>query len=440
MLMYFAASAIYLLYLSVFWLVVKRDGGCLVGKSAPAFSLALLLNFFILILPGVLIQWAELFPTVLSHGALKIPKGILVEAANHFLFSQALFLLTILWLSLLSKNKYKSLGVGDLNRRPPLVWLIGMVLGLTTYYFYAVGLTTTPAYLLLTEGTVQAKLAKADFLLAQNHGRPPELIFQFIRFILPLSVFLIWQRYILSPSKRNFILLFQVVACAALFFLHDYQKAPIFILILGLVWIYVFYKGIKTKIILAGAGLVFLLAAYNAMHLGLGKNDIAGGIDALFNRLFILQIQGYFYIYWLFEPDPQLIYRGALFSSYIFENLPPRADSVVMEVMYGKSDANVNMNSYYLAEAYSSMGMYGIYLSPFFMGLYCFLVNRFFVFISWTSRVSELTLPLSLTFFLFFFPISQGFNSFLWLRNVVIFLFFSAIVLVAWRVRSARVY
>ena len=214
---------------------------------------------------------------------------------------------------------------------------------------------------------------------------------------------------------------------AFIYFSYELQKAPVFIFIFGLIFIHSFHRGLSWKIFVILPILVIGLLGLNAYFFDITEfEDIAFLIEKVVTRLFIMQNQGMYYIVEHISPDFKWLKNGAILSSVFFSDIPQRADGVVMEKMYGYAPSNVNMNTYFLGQAYSIAGTIGMVISSFIMGshlcLYLVIFKKLY------QKNIAFFMPLSVVFYLFFIPINQGFNSFLYGRNVIFFIIFSFII------------
>lgn len=293
--------------------------------------------------------------------------------------------------------------------------------------FLKIGINNIPLIVSFRGDLVAAQILKAQ-LITGEISKLPEFLNQIFRILIPLVPFMAAnQVFSQNGSKKHKWTLILSFLAAAVYYTYDLQKAPLFLFVFGLMFIHAYHRGLRWKILIIIPMLIIALLGINAFYFNITNlNDIMFLIEKVVTRLFIMQNQGMYYIVEHIKPDTEFLKTGAILSSFIFSDLPERPSSIVMKIMYGYSAANVNMNTYFLGQAYSSAGTIGVILSSLIIGSH--LCIYLVIFKKLYKKNIEFFMPLSVVFYLFFIPINQGFNSFLYGRNAIFFIVFGFFV------------
>lgn len=147
--------------------------------------------------------------------------------------------------------------------------------------------------------------------------------------------------------------------------LYETQKAPVIFLMLGTLFIiYLKKKRIMKTMFLIGS-IVFLAILLQAT---LSGTELNVAINSMADRFLLGQNQGFYHIINKITPNEKYWFT----NFYFVERLgitPARADvDIIPYLNYVSSLDIVNVNSYYLGEAWSMFGYYGLILSPILVG------------------------------------------------------------------------
>jgi len=381
----------------------------------------MIMSFGIMILPG------------LMSLLLFEPDVLVIKRATNYqtivlalLYSFIVCLISCIWIAH-ERRIIKKLQVGNIkllhvNKITVLVFInIMVLLGI----IFTRRVENIPLFHLLRFDALLAAEIKYQYM-HKLIPTAPEVLNQYLRFFSSIAFFycVFNFRRIQGNAVMKIILTITTFLLALIFFALDGHKSPAFLLVIGMLLLISVRKQKLIHHVNILIGLLVMISFYSlfASTISLGDRNL---LEVFAERLFYGQMSGTIFIMDRFAPDLELLKHGFIGASHIFDNLPRKADSIIMEEIYGISSTNVNMNSFFISEAFSWGGHFGIWFSIIFMFLYVIAVLHFLKFVS--GRCYEIYYPLSASFFIFYFPILQGFNTFLYGRNLIFFVVFSSI-------------
>jgi hypothetical protein len=403
------------------------------GKMSNPFGFFIIINFFLISLPGVLIVYSGQYGTLLNEGVFSVDRSVIDTVTYAYLYSVAvIFLSTMLASVIFSGFDVNHTALFSLEKEPPLL-MFGLVSTVVSIIYLAVlfnkiGINNIPMYWAIIGDLPQAATLKAG-LIRGDIVKISESANQFFKILIPLTSYILFNRILSRQSSYRYKAIFFVSVFVAFgFYSYELHKAPFMLFLLGLIFLYMTHRGLRKRIIFFILLVFILLVIINMIYFEIDWNNLNLALEKVFTRLIIMQNQGMYFIVDMIEPDLERLKNGMLFGSYIFDDIPQRADAIVMESLYGSVESNVNMNTYFLGEAYSSMGLIGLAVSPFIIATQ--LIVYLVLFKILIRRHYDFFFPLSLVVFIFFIPINQNFNSFLYLRNFTFVVVFSSLIFV----------
>lgn len=296
-----------------------------------------------------------------------------------------------------------------------LISLVCVILQVTLF-------SKSPLLFLLSGQTEQAYAARIAMQIDPSSFYPP-FIRTFLVFFTTFQAYYVFYAYNRLHKKTFFktLVVFISIGVAVFQSLYEAQKAPLILFLVGLLFIrYIHKPKIITNAVYFGCiiGIVLLLVSY---VLGI---DINSALDGVVSRTFLGQNQGFYNIIEHIKPDSKYWFQDLYFAGSLGLN-PSRADVDVIPYIYGSRDDIVNVNSYFLGQAWSMFGYLGLIVSPVIvacaLGFYLVVLDRLI------KIDSKVFVP----FMIFFIPsvmLNQSFTYFLYgkyfflgLINIVIF-------------------
>ncbi|MDC1340571.1 hypothetical protein N8222_02065 [Oceanospirillaceae bacterium] len=426
------AVSLTLLVLALLYLYFMLVGIKFIGVRSNPFGLFFGINFFVFSLPGIIFVYSPSLDTLLNSGIMSVSSSTIEYVTYAYFLSLLILMIMVFVASYVFRGFHvRKNCVSTIAQKNAVSRFIVISLWLNASFilvlFQKIGINNIPLIESIRGDLGASHVLKAK-LITGEISKLPESVNQLFRILIPLTAYLSMdQCFSNNTMRKNKIVLFLSVIIAFIYFSYELQKAPVFIFIFGLIFIYSFHRGLKWKVMLSLPILLVALLGVNAFYFNITDlEDIMVLVEKVATRLFIMQNQGMYYIVEHISPNANYAKNGAILSSFIFSDMPRRADSVVMEIMYGYAEGNVNMNTYFLGQAYSIAGTVGIILGPFVIGshlcLYLVIFKKLY------KKNIDFFMPISIVFYLFFVPINQGFNSFLYGRNVIFFVVFGFII------------
>jgi hypothetical protein len=421
--------------LALFIGIVKLSFGSISTICKSPLYVFLLFNIFVVSLPGVLYLFF-LNETVASFSHYGLLKEDTISTVT-FLFIYSIFIL-FLSIPLLKLCKFNQIApfrdgeTGRMNKTTLFLLLIVQFLFLMIGLI-VIGFDNIPILHLFRGDLMRAQVLKAEILTGVIPSNIPYLGILFKLYILFLPAYLC--NLLLFTRGREGILPVKLSILKAYFYLsflitfvyltHQAHKGPLVLYLLMLFSIKLFYRKFDVKL------LFFVLCTFIVLilffYFSYDISNIEGLFQLFFNRAFLSQNFGMYLIYQWVEPDVNSAFHGIPFVKN-FMVLSARADEIVMVYLNGgHTDGNVNMNTFFLGEAYSAFGLVGAVIAPFLVVLVLLVT---FAFYSFGARInSTIFFPLLYIHLFFFFPLNQTFNRIIYFTESAFVFFFTVFIL-----------
>ncbi len=398
----------------------------LAGKKTHPLALFVIIQICIFSLPGVILIS---FLGFQSFRYDSINESVKFEIGLWYIYSIMVFILFNCFF-------IKSFNIKSYNNNVSSIINYDQVISkATTIFFIALLgllaklllLKTPPIYYLLEGDFERAYQARIEIQLNQKDYYLP-YIGNLTSLLSVYQFYFLYYFYTFSNKKSFYlkILLLASFSLACIECLYETQKAPLIFMLLGCVFIYYLKKHTIKKLI--GALAIIFIVGIILQSLVVGS-DIENALSSVSDRFLLGQNQGFYHIINSIKPDAKYWFS----SFYFIERLgvtPSRADVDVIPYMtfYNGADL-VNVNSYYLGEAWSMFGYYGLVFAPIIVA---FSVALF-------VKVIDLFIDYKPIYFIPFsvyiipeFRLNQAFNYFLFGKEFVlklIMVFFIAITI-----------
>ena len=417
---------------AIFIYLSKNYSLKLIGKHAHPIGLVFFVKLFLTSAIGIVLVMGEYYDN--NHNIIEgVNDDSLIIVTVAFFYSYLLFFILTIFTKKIDLKKYHKPNI-DANVK--FICSILFLMFIYNVYIYIMAEGNLPIFLLLSgEGSIAVNTLKAFFLTDQLGIKIP-YIDLLIKLIFPFSSIYILNIIYTNSGIKYLKILFGISIILNLFYLtHDGQKAPFFILLIMLGFLSSYYKGISKKVILLGfIALIGLQQMYVVSH---SITDKYSSImeNPFFNRLFIGQSRGMYYIDDWIEPD--IVYmKHAIPLIHKFDDSDmQRADAKVMIMRFGKTDIHVNMNTYYLGEAYSMLGNAGYIIAPIIVTIslfiYLFIFNRLY------RKDYIFFLPVSIVFFLNI-PITQAFYPFIFQKEAIVQFLMIGVLYMIYKITKKR--
>lgn len=396
----------------------------LIGKYSHPLGALFFLKIFFTSAIGIMLVSGEYLDN--NNNIIEgVKDASIINVTIAFLYSYLIFFLMIFLVFIISKKidlqKYHTiLRESELSKNVLFVYFMLVVMLIYSGYIFYMSNGNLPILLLISgEGSTAVNTLKALFLTDQMDIRIPyfDLL---IKIIFPFS-----SLYILNliysqklDNIKHLKILFYISLLLNLFYLtHDGQKAPFFILLIMIGFLYMYYHGIKTKIIILGLLALIGLQQFFVASFSITESSDTLMEDPFFQRLIIGQSEGMYYMDDWITPNTEYVKHAIPLINKFDTSLTKRADAELMIMKFGVTDIHVNMNTYYLGEAYSMFGVAGYILAPLVVSLS--IIIYILIFLKLYKVDYLFFLPISIVFF-FNIPITQAFYPFLFQKEAVI--------------------
>ena len=408
-----AIAFITILFFLVSNVIYRAAGIRLKGNGAHPLSLLFIVQFCIFSFPGVL---AISFFGIQSDRYAGISDSVRFEIGLWYVYSVLIFLFcNIFFLKIFNVknyNRYIATNIDSTAARRYAVIIVALaLLALIAKLIFS---KTPPLVYLISGNAEMAYNARIDIQTnPQSYYLP--YISNIISFLSVFQFYLVFYTYSFSARKGKSAIILLIISfvLAATECLYETQKAPIVFLFLGIVFIIYLRSQAIMKLILMFAIVAIMVVILQAYVI---DANLADALDTSLDRFILGQNQGFYHIINSIKPDEKYWFS----SFYFIERLgvtPARADiDVIPYIDIYKNVDIVNVNSYYLGEAWSMFGYYGLLLSPVIVG---FSVALF-------VKILDLLIGFNAIFFIPFsiyiipeFRINQAFNYFLYGKEFV---------------------
>ena len=405
--------------LTFFLIILKGRNGYSV------YGLVLILSIGIVVAPGVLLV-TFFSPDVLIN-QLGISDETKVVFFTYFIASVVMMLFAERLI-----NRYD----GNFGFAPPqisLLYIGSVVLWVMLFLIvFSRGIYNIPLFSLFLNSAEEAAIIKKMYMTKQL-PQANVLIDQCARFMSTVLLFYSFGSYLIKNKITYFLVFVSILIPSFLYLMLDGHKAQLVLIIFALLVVY--YRvnmRVSTgnvnvyKVVLIGVATLIVFIWYYVEALGLGVREVEFVLSKLIERAFFMQSAGAYIIFDSIQPNLEYLKNGFLGATYVFDDIPEPVFSVIMTETYGVSETNVNMNSYFISEAYAWGGDAGVIFSIFYIFAFTIASVRVIQYIS--RRDFLLFNSMLAAYFVFYYPILQGFNSFLYLRNLVYFVFFGLMI------------
>ncbi|MCL1133020.1 hypothetical protein [Shewanella hafniensis] len=346
---------------------------------------------------------------------------------SFYLYSLVVLLLLIPWCAqpYAKVDLYGRIKSGVVYSEYSCLPLVSIQILMALISFLYIGVENLPLYVAFNDGFIQASIVKASLMKGELDYNIPFFHNLFKIYIITLPLVLTSAR---AYNRKSVTYTVCVISCLVtmIYLIADLQKAPAVLFAIAIFFVRLHILGSSWRSFVIISILVLLSMLLYLLPYIVGDNmDLFSGVLAFINRAFVAQVTGMYFIVALIKPDINYILYNFPFAGRFFD-LPPKADAIVMTELFGYKESNVNMNSYFLGEAYSSMGIWGLLISPFVV---LFTLAISFLFYSWlTQKNAFIGFSLCLVGILFYMPINQSFNSFLWMKDFLLLFVYSLMV------------
>ncbi|NUW63194.1 hypothetical protein HUZ94_06295 [Cronobacter sakazakii] len=356
------ALCISFLFYLMLSLVYRKIGINLSGDKIHPFALSVIIQFCIFSLPGVIIISFLGYSSARYYG---ISDANRLSIGLWYVYSLIVYFLTFFILAgcfkIKNYNKYAGIPVRYVNNIVYIrVALLLSIVFLAVKLFFS---KKAPIFYLLEGDFSGAYAARVDI---QTN---PQLYYipyfsNLISLLLIFQFYFIFYFYIFADKKSWRMTFFTVISfcIAATECLYETQKAPIIFLMFGALFIVYLRKSTIMKIAVPVGGVAFIVILLQAIVSGSGLED---GFNSAADRFLLGQNQGFYHIINSIIPDSKYWYTNFYFIER-FGIQPARADvDVIPYLNYVAGLDIVNVNSYYLGEAWSMLGYGGLIIAPF---------------------------------------------------------------------------
>jgi len=431
----FIAIAVTIIFFMLLCFLAKKNGINIIGLGAHPLGVFIAIQICIFSMPGVILIS---FMGVISERYTGIDQPTLLNIGLWYFYSVfVIFFILLFIVSIFKPFNYKQAVMGSKHSDSAwsscksIIIISAICITLQVALF-----SKSPLLYLLSGQTEQAYAARIAMQTDPSSFYPP-FIRTFLVFFTTFQAYYVFYVYNRLQYKNIASLCVLILSiCIAIFqSLYEAQKAPLILFLVGLLFIrYIHKPKIIANVIYSGCilGVAVLLVSY---VLGI---DVNSAIEGVASRTFLGQNQGFYNIIEYIKPDSKYWFQDLYFSGSLGLN-PSRADVDVIPYIYGARDDIVNVNSYFLGQAWSMFGELGLIVSPVIvacaLGFYLIVLDRLI------KIDSNVFVP----FMIFFIPsimLNQSFTYFLYgkyfflgLINIFIFLM---IVKISSRVKIIR--
>lgn len=280
-----------------------------------------------------------------------------------------------------------------------------------------------PLRVLFTDGFLAAMSRRYEYQTGDAIRRIPYLsnIFDGL-LIVSIYYISLWQiAYKKEHRKFKSISLFVLTLVVSFYnFAYDLQKAPFLIFIISLLYFsFLLFHFRVVYLVIIASGLVAFLVYVSYYMTG---NFYFEG--SLLERIIVGQNQGLYLIFQYIQPSLKYALFGLPFAS-LFDLSQINADVEIIPYVYNNSEHIVNVNTYYLAQAWSMFGEFGVLISPFIVWFVVCIYNHFII----RAFPKNFLINAAFSFaFLTMIPLNMSFTFFLYPKNM--FISFIPVVLI----------
>jgi len=394
------------------------------GATAHPIGLFFVIQILIFSMPGVLMVS---FFDVSSERYFGINNDELVTIGIWYLYAVTVMLLIVLFL-------FKGLGLYryqfELNKIREFDFdahwsgcILIICFCVVTIVLQQLLFEAPPIYHLMTGDSELAYLTRVDMQENPEKYYPPYVRFA-LNFINIFQVYYVYFFYCRLKIKKlsHALYLFISLAIATYQALYETQKAPIVFILIGLSFIgYLNSPKMVSNII----KIIFIFVGVILFSSLIIDADFNSAFTGVIDRVFLGQNQGFYQIISNIKPDEKYWFQDVYFAGSLGVN-PSRADVDVIPYIYGDRDDVVNVNSFFLGQAWSMFGELGLIISPFIVA------TSISIFIMICDKLIKISPTIFIPFMIYTIPslsINQSFTQFLYgkyfiLNFICIFIFY----------------
>ncbi|MGL5102056.1 MAG: hypothetical protein ACRC6N_05870 [Plesiomonas sp.] len=412
--------------------VIKKtyefSGVVLWGNGAHPLGLFYIIQIFIFSMPGTIMISFMGVKSIRYNG---INDDTLLEIGLWYFYAIALmsFILLISFQTFNMKNYNRAVS-GIYNFNVNRYWsgtviLIWFCLICTVLQY--VSFEKPSIYYLFKGDALLAYQTRVDMQTNPSKYYPPfvRVFFTFITMYQSYITFFIYKG-LRNKNKKHSMYLCTSIIIAIYHSLYETQKSPFIILMVGLFFINKLYSSSAGKNILYIIFLLCISILTTSIVMGL---DISSTIDGIIDRVILGQNQGYYHIINSISPDEKYLFQ----DFYLAESLgikTARADIDVLPYIYGDRDDVVNVNSFFLGQAWSMFGLLGLIISPLVVGI------SITIFIKIIDSLILYDRIIFVPFMIYIIPslsVNQSFTQFLYGKYFIINIIYVTLVFVFFR-------
>jgi oligosaccharide repeat unit polymerase len=395
------------------------------GDKAHPFSLFIIMQFCILSLPGVILISFFNFE---SRRYVGIDESLRASIGYWYLYSVFVYFSVAFMLFYFFRCNWYSRYIAERinNKENNVLFGIVLCLAITLFLLKVIFSKPAPLWYLLLGDARTAYIVRVDMQL--NHDK------YYIPYVSKfISQYLVYQFYFclyycffaLKKSNKLYFGLVLSFIMATIECLYDTQKAPFIFMLVGALFIFYLKKQSFLKTVFP---VLFIFLIVIVMQSVVSGSDLSVGLSHAVDRFILGQNQGFYHIINSINPDPKYWFNGFYLTKQLGLEVS-RADVDVLPYTIYKNSDIVNVNSYYLGEAWSMFGFLGLVISPFVVAIMTFVYVKVIDLLIGDEAL--MTIP----FMIYFVPtinVQQSFNYFLYSKSfcLSLFLFIVTIVLV----------
>ena len=340
--------------LLVTWLVHKYAWP-LWGKNGHPLGLIIFMQVIVLTLPGVIIVTfaSECLGSITCELVSQYTKSLVFR--DYFVVCFSVLLALVCSYAIAGgRNRYYPCSITSNSFIYVCIFLTMIIFFLK--FFLSKNI---PLFTALRGDFIEAESQKAMILRGLDGVSFPILNF-YIKYFPLYTYYVCAIGYIQKEvSVRLFSFVFLLTA---LLILYDLQKAPLVIIIISTFWLYWNANG-KIRFILAGG--VFALFVIGALfYISYDfDGDFEYFLTSVFNRLFVAQVDGMYWVYSYATTSDKYMLWGVPFASSLgIPQVDPMSD-IIKIVFPSASDSWVNATSFMIGEAKAMFGDLSLLIS-----------------------------------------------------------------------------
>ncbi|HDZ8979843.1 TPA: hypothetical protein RUY06_001730 [Aeromonas veronii] len=408
--------------------IYKLSNVSLWGDEAHPIGLFYIIQIFIFSMPGVLMISFMGIKSIRYDGISDVK---LLEIGGWYFYALIImsFVLCVSFKALNMKSYNKAIKNIDefyvsnyWSGAVVLIWLC-FICTLAQFFLFE----KPSIYYLFKGDALVAYQSRVDMQTNPSKYYPPFIrtFFVFINIYQSYITLFIYKGLVNRGKKHSFYLLGSIMIAIYHSF-YETQKAPFIMLLMGLIFIMQLYtKNTKNTI----GYMVLLLVSSILITSVIMDLDINSAIEGVFDRVLLGQNQGFYHIINAISPNEKYLFQDFYFAESLGIKVA-RADIDVLPYIYGDRDDVVNVNSFFLGQAWSMFGLLGLIISPFVVGIVIALIIKIIDVLISHDRV------IFVPFMIYMIPslsVNQSFTQFLYGKYFIINFVYVALVFILFK-------